>query len=216
MSTLAGLVATAVTNAENSTSQLTTELVGMKGHTGVLVRHLYNNLAAMPSTTALFVQPYTGDGLCSALNANSATFVSVNDTTTYPTNMQALAANVDLFKGSNTVTLNDVDWNNLDISGLPTFNVFSYHGSNEAGRVNSALTRYLPVLANEFVVVINDWSTSQTRDWVNRFVSDNGITVEYSKDEGDLHEGGDPPVADPAGWWTGVYVAVLKKSRFQY
>lgn len=216
MSTLAGLVATAVTNAENSTSQLTAELVGMKGHTGVLVRHLYNNLAAMPNTTALFVQPYTGDGVCSALNGNSVTVVTVNDVTTYPTNMQALAANVDMFKGTNTVTLHDVDWASMDLSGFPIINVVAYHGSNEAGRVNAALTRYLPVLANEFVVVIDDWSISQTRDWLNRCINDNGITVEYSKDEGDLHEGGDPPVVDPAGWWAGVYVAVLKKSRFQY
>jgi hypothetical protein len=216
MSTLAGLVATAVTNAENSTSQLTAELLGMKGLTGLLVRHLCNNLAAMPNTTALFVQPGTGDGLCSALIGNSVTVVTVNDVTTYPTNMQALAANVDLFKGSNTVTLNDVDWNSLDISGLPTFNVFVYHGSNEATRVNSALTRYLPLLANEFVVVINDWSTPQTRDSINRFVIDNGMTVEYSKDEGELHEGGDPTVAAAAGWWTGVHVDLLKKSRFQY
>ena len=216
MSTLAGPVGTAVTNAENSVSNITSELVGMKGHTGLLVRHLYNNLAAIPNTTALFVQPYTGDGVCSALNGNSVTVVTVNDVTMYPTNMQALAANVDLFKGSNTVTLHDADWARMDLSGLPIINVVAYHGSNEAGRVNAALTRYLPVLANEFVVVINDWSISQTRDWLNTFITDNGITVEYSKDEGDLHEGVDPPVANPTGWWTGVHVAVLKKSRFQY
>ena len=210
MSTFAGPVQAAVANAENSVSNIPPEVIELTGLTGLSVKHLYNNLAAIPNITALFVQPDSGASVCSALAGNSVTIVTVNDLTVCTVDKEALISTIQPFKGSNTVTLIEENLADVDISGLPTFNLISYNGSCEAGRVHAALNYYLPVVADEFIVVINDWY-GQTCDSVNGFISEHGLTVEYSKEEGEPHVGWDPLVGDVAGWWKRIYVAVLKK-----
>ena len=198
MSTLVAPVTTAVTNAEAGTSKLTTELQTMKGETGLTQKHLYNNLLEIPGGSILILNPVTGDNACCALYENTCTVTTVDDVTCTPTNFAALTANVELFKGNSTVHLIDSDWSVADVSGTPTFNIFAYQASMEAGRVASALYRYEKKLASEFVMVISQWQETQTQGAVEGFIADMRMTVEYSA------------VLD------NVYVAVVKKTRIQY
>lgn len=217
MSTLVAPVTTAVTNAEAGTSKLTTELQTMKGETSLLAKHLYNNLMAIPNASAMFINTVTGDNVCCAVYENTCTITAVDDVTCTPANFAAVAANVDLFKGSNTVNLINDDWKVADLSGIPPCNVIVYHGSQEAGRIASALYRYEPILEKEFVLVANDWANLQTRSSVEGFIADMRMTVEYSVSLGpDTPEGVEIPRNYPNEWGTGVYVAAVKKTRIQY
>src|SRR5512135_2256697 len=76
---LVAFVKDALARAEAGQSQLSEEVLALKGMSGRKTRHAFNNLCARPNTRYLELGCYLGSTLISALYLNAAVGVGVDD-----------------------------------------------------------------------------------------------------------------------------------------
>lgn len=141
-------------------SKLTEEALAVPGFTSLKIRHLMNNLGAI-STNFCEVGSHVGGCFCSAIFQNDiqmATSVDNFEEFNESSPMQQLLNNVEKFKPINTkFTLICKDcWGPLNLpKGIDFLN---YDGPHSLEYQRRAVTQYIPYLADEFILTIDDFS----------------------------------------------------------
>jgi hypothetical protein len=207
-----------VRRASDRQSKCTQGVLGMEGMSGVLTRHLYNNLCGLHKpdgspTRYLEIGAWKGSSTISALYNNGAhCHASIIDNwSEFGAPRAEFERNMSLFLGWPQATP-DVQVINEDCWSLKTplkhapYDVYLYDGAHSAPDHERALTVMWPWLANLFIFVVDDWNWEQAKTGTHAAlakVEALGARVEHRVD-----------VAGPEGangFWNGSGIFLIHK-----
>jgi len=206
------LIETAFQNAETKTSKITDEIVSMDGMTGTKTRHFYNNMLNTADARYLEIGTWKGSSVCSAMCGNKATVLCIDNWSEFGGPKSEFLKNFETFKGDNTASFIEQDCFQVDVSGLPKFNIYMYDGNHTADSHFKALTHYYACLDDVFIFIVDDWNWPEVRAGTADAIQKMNLKVLYEKNirltRDDTHT---PEQEARDTWWNGIYVAVLQK-----
>jgi hypothetical protein len=195
----------AVTLGWLENSKLTQEIMDIDGMSSPKVRHFLNHVTAFPECRYLEIGCWKGSTLISALYGNPAHHWAVDNWSQFDGPRDQLVANFKKFIGSDP-NLIDRDAFSLDpvAAGITGVNVYFYDGDHSDVSHRKAITHYLPSMANEFILIVDDWSVESRQIETRDAIAETGLKI--------LAEHTLPGVNNSRKlWWCGLWVAVLQK-----
>jgi hypothetical protein len=201
-------VEVALDNAEKGISKITDELINMQGYTGTKTRHFYNNLLNTEDARYLEIGTWKGSSVCSAMCGNNATVVCIDNWSEFNGPKSEFLVNFNKYKGDNHASFIEQDCYKVDVSKLPSFNMYMYDGNHEEHSHYMALSHYINCMDDMFIYVVDDWNWEKVRRGTLNSIKALNLDVLYTKEI--FTE--DPVHGVKETWWNGVYIAILKKA----
>ena len=199
----------AIKKAEKKISNLPQDVLNMEGMSSKKVRMFLNELMEA-DTRYLEIGVWKGSTFISAMYGKKPEAAFAID------NWSQFGGNATVF--SNNCVAHDVldfitfhrDCFNLsdeEKKQIKNINLYFYDGGHKAHDTKAALTYYLPMLADEFILIIDDWNWEPVKLGARAGIEETGIKI---KKEWELPADRN---GDTAKWWNGVYVAVCEKGK---
>lgn len=183
------------------------------------IRHLLNNLGEL-GTHFLDVGPHKGGSSCSAIYKNPLQTITAIDcfaSDDDPKNFNDRAQpqfldNVKKCLHHNTqFTFIKSDAFDVDLAYIPfPIDFYSYDASHTIKDQEMALTYYLPALADEFIYCCDDYGWQAVKDGTERGIELSNLEILFQQEFKTEKE------YDNDSWWTGYYIALLKKKLRSY
>lgn len=195
-----------IDDAEHGKPELTSEIVNLAGLSAPKVRRLLNALCSQPNARYLEIGVHTGSTLIPALYGNTALATCVDNWSAFDGAREAFKKNLAQFLPHRFIEVHDADcWkvNPSDLSG--SYTVYFYDGDHSRKSQYEAITRYAPLLASRFVLLVDDCNWVEPREETKRALSDLGYRVLFDRLLPGAYNG------DQAGWWNGLYVGLIEK-----
>jgi len=206
------LVETSFRNAENGISKITTDIVAMDGMSGTKTRHFYNNLLNAEDSRYLEIGTWKGSSVCSAMFGNKARVVCIDNWSEFGGPKTEFLANLEKFKGENSVQFIENDCYKVDVSALPKFNIYMYDGNHTNESHHKALSHYYDCLDDVFIFIVDDWNWQDVRNGTSDSIKKLNLKVLYEREirlTWDNSTTPEPQLSQT--WWNGIYVAILQK-----
>lgn len=199
----------AIQDADEIKSKLADDIFKLEGYSSAKVRCLLNNLVTSDDKY-LEVGTWQGSTLISALYGNNVQHhLCIDDFSQFTdgNNIKEI-----LFKNfqsvfNSTPNLIEHDAFTIDLSKInDRYTVYFYDGIHNEIAQRMALTYFYPILADEFILVVDDWSTGWgveqgTREGIKK----SNLTTVYEKCLPNI------PGKHVEEWWNGLGVFILKK-----
>lgn len=204
-----------IERAKNLQSKMDETAWSVPALSSLRIRHLMNNLGSISTRylecgvhkSGLFSSTLRNNPNISVANANDS-FAS--DETSEDKAYPQFCVNTNKCKSPETqlnLLINDtflVD--PIAVIGPVDLYLFDADHSYESQR--KAMTHFLPAMADEFIVCVDDYDWEEVRrgteDGMKDRFRENGYSLEFEQ----VFKGNDH---DNDGWWNGFYIALLKK-----
>lgn len=200
-------------NAEKGISKCSEDILKMDGMTGKRTRHLYNNLLNIPNARYLEVGVYTGSSLCACIYNNSIKYAyAIDNWSQFGGPKQQFLENIEKFKGQTPVTFIESDFEKVDCSKLPKFNVYLFDGGHSFQDHMNALIIPMECLDDIFIYIVDDWNWITVRKATLSAIENcqykilHGVELKTTPD--DSHPSGE---LCTEYYWNGVCVFLLQK-----
>ncbi len=137
----------------------------LRGMSTFKVRHFLNNVCELEDLKYLEIGTWQGSTLCSALYGNEGEFYAIdhfvkdyNRSDDGRLIKDLLFENLNRFDLQDKVSFFDADSFKFDLSNIEhKINVYFYDGAHNDWAQRDALLYYKPVLADEFIYIVDDW-----------------------------------------------------------
>lgn len=193
----------AISEAENGRPA---EFPVVPGYSSPKVRRLLNNLCSNPGAIYLEIGTHLGSTFIPALHGNEALATCIDNWSMDGHTKIDFQANLDQFLPEREVVVIESDAFQVY---LPLINqpvdVYFYDGPHDRNSHYMAFSYFNSVLADRFVVLIDDVRWAEPREETYRAIND----LKYKN----LWARTLPAKStqDPEAWWGGLYVALLEK-----
>ena len=199
-----------IANAQLGKSGLPKKVLEIDGMSSDKVRHLLNNLCALPNTSYLEIGVWKGSTWISALYGNSnviTSAVAIDDWSEFNAPKKEFFKNISKFLRSRVgrfYSENAFDLCKDQIFKKPVTTYF-YDGNHSALSQELAFTYYNDVLDDVFVAIVDDWNFYEVPLGTYAAFDKLGYTILYEMILPAGYNG------DRDNWWNGLYVAVIRK-----
>lgn len=196
-----------IDDAEQGKPELTPKVVNMDGFSSPKVRRLLNRLCSQPGASYLEIGVHTGSTLIPALYGNQAAATAIDNWSLMGEEIRnGLKANVRRFLPKREINFIEADCFTIDPVMLKrSINVYFYDGDHSKEAQYKAITYFAPILASEFVLVVDDCNWEEPREETKHALNDLHYKVVKSWLLPGAYNG------DTAGWWNGLYVGLIEK-----
>lgn len=196
-----------IDDAEHGKPELPDELAIFEGgFSAPKVRRLLNALCSQPDANYLEIGVHIGSTLIPALYGNMAHATAIDNWSLMGNCRNELDANLNQFLPKRVINLVEADCFKIALDTILTgVNVYFYDGDHKKAAQYKAVVRYAPVLADRFVLLIDDWNWEEPREGTRQALAD--LKVKIIKEwilPGAFN-------GDAAGWWNGLYVGLIEK-----
>lgn len=180
--------------------------VQIEGFTSNLVKGLLNNLLQYEDASYLEIGVWQGSTFVSALYKNNPKLaVAIDNFSEFGGSEEIFLKNCSQYLTCDYKLLNH-DALSIDKSIISTpINIYFYDGYHSEESQYRAIEYYYDVLADKFILLIDDWNWEQVKRGTNKVIQNLNLNVEYVVELPARWNG------DEDQWWNGVYAAVLKK-----
>lgn len=208
-------VNTAFEKALRNESKITQEIIDMEGMSGINTRHFYNNLLNCDDARYLEIGTWKGSSVCSAMCGNKAKVVCIDNWSQFGGPKSEFLTNFKKFKGANYAMFIEKDCYQVDVDGLPSFNIYMYDGEHSKENHGRALTHFYNCLDDVFVFIVDDWNWRQVREGTLESFRDLDLELLYSREIRTTWDDRDVIFGSPEqrSWHNGIFVAILKKRK---
>lgn len=184
-------------------SKLTDEILRLSGMSTPNIRNLLNNIVSMEGARYLEVGVWRGATFVSALYGNAPDYACAVDD--WSVNSRPyFDANVEKFIDTEFSMLSCDAFEAKPEKGI---NIYFYDAGHTQDDQYMALEYYYPYLADEFILIVDDYNHEMVMMGTQSAIKDLGFKVLFSKRLG----AGTYCDRVPREWWLGLYVTVLKK-----
>jgi len=196
-----------ISNAENGKPELTEAVLSIPGFSSPKVRRLLNALCSQPDANYLEIGVHVGSTFIPAVYNNAARATCIDRWQMFEGAREKFREHVALYLAGREVTIIDHECFTVDLSLIPAnVSVYFYDGDHTTEAQYKAVTYFAPVLADQFVIVVDDCNWEEPREETKHALKDLGYTVEYDVLLPGKYNG------DRIGWWNGLYVALVSKA----
>ena len=206
----------ALDRAMASDSKITKEILEMSGMSGKKYRHFINNLIeSIDDPRYLEVGVYAGSTLCSAIFGNRVTATAIDNWSYEQQPIEALFTNLARFKGPEArVSFLDRDFRQVDFATLGIHDIYLFDGPHAEADQYDGVMIAQPALAQEYVLIVDDWNWAAVRHGTWRAVKELGLGLDVIAEIRTAADGVDPPVAFQfSDWHNGYLIAAVCKNR---
>jgi len=186
--------------AEEGKSKCPPEVLSIEGMSSHKTRHFLNNLS---KTNYLEIGIWKGSTFVAANYGNDNYAVGIDNFSEFANPMNDLHRNLQLLK--NKYQFIQSDCFEVDISKFPLFDVYFYDGCHDEEAQYKGMQYYNPVLANEFILIVDDWNWDYVRNGTRRAISDLKWNIVK---EWELYARWNQ---DTENWWNGLFVGLVTK-----
>ena len=216
------IIKKAVDNANAGVSKLPREVLDLEGMSSNRIRHLLNNIISLQGNSARYLEVgvWKGSTTISALYNNTLEYHTCIDNFTqfngprieFQKNCRIHLSyeNRVNFLDCDCFEINPADFNIKDI------NTYLYDGEHSAASQYRGITHYYESLANEFILIVDDFNWEEVQRGTRDAIRDKNIKVQY-----EVHlpaypvttqgQWGPEIAGDKINWWNGYYVAHCTK-----
>lgn len=205
----------AIAQANVFKSKLSPEALAVPMLGSLKIRHLLNNLGAI-STHFLEVGSHVGGSYCSTVFGNK-NLVSATAIDNFCEDFANIDAERELSKNASIFSPELLNWHlvNQDCFTIKkeqiqnNIDLYNYDGNHSEESQCKAITHFLPMMADEFILVVDDYAGApefgQVKEGTQRGIKESGVIVLYEQEL----------ITDPKWpndtWHNGYYVALLRK-----
>jgi precorrin-6B methylase 2 len=199
-----------IDDAENGKPELPDEVLHVQGFSAPKVRRLLNALCSQPGARYLEIGTYCGSTFIPALYGNEAEAMCIdyfkgNWQQVYDSRLRFLTNTQRLIPGREFRII-DGDCFQVALEQMPReVNVYFYDGDHSHDAQYEAIKHYAPALANQFVLLVDDWNWQEARTGTQQAIEELGYTIIADHQLIGEYNG------DQVGWWNGLYVALIEK-----
>lgn len=205
-----GQIKKAIADAVDNRSQLDAGPLSVGGFTSIKIRHLLNNLAKQ-SIAYFEVGSHIGATYISAVYKNEPELCggyyacdNFSEFNRDGNTKQRFLENCEKHLVSHY--LMDIDcWDITKIHEVRHTDLYLYDGAHDYESQKKAVTHFAPLMADEFVMLVDDASWEQVRRGTMDGIREAGLEVLY---EQTLWNGVE---SDADWWWNGIMVLLLKR-----
>ena len=197
----------AIEEADKLTSKIDSDVMSeLKGLSSPRVRHLLNNLASQ-AKSYLEVGCYLGGTLRAALHGNEhLTAYAVDNFSMSPDTRNQFFKNTDMLK----FEFFEEDSFSLDVKKIKQpIELYFFDGCHSVDAQYKAVTHFLPAMADEFVMVIDDWDMNKVR------VGTHTAMIDYKIKPIEKYElkgaSGESEEKRHETWWGGLACFLIRK-----
>lgn len=207
-------VRSAFTRANQKQSKLDHNVLSLYGMCGDKNRHLFNNLCNFEGCEYIEIGSLAGASLCSALYHNDISATAIDNWSQFGGPKDQFQKNVAQYKGISDLTVIEQDCFEVDISKLPTCNVFYYDGEHSKQNQYRGIEYYQSLFDDYTILIVDDWNWQQVREGSKEAIAKLGLKPIYEKEIILPQEDVDdmPRHKGAKTWWNGIYVAILEKA----
>lgn len=201
------LLAQLIDDAEHGKPDLPADVLNVQGYSAPKVRRLLNALCSQPGAVYLEIGVCYGSTFIPAVYGNEAQATCID-------HWQMFAGSRAMFDGNVKRLIPDREFTALwgdcfsdEIKAQikPGVTVYFYDGAHDREAHYQALMQYAPLLADRFVLIIDDWNWSEPNHGTKQALE----TLNYTRLAEHNLEGAYN--GDQAGWWNGLYVGLFQK-----
>lgn len=201
----------AIDNATKRESNLRIDNFDVPALASLQIRHLLNNLGAL-ANNYLECGVHKGGCFTSSISFNGnikfATAVDSfeSDHMDGETAKPQFLSNTEKHKPVETdFKLIQSDCFSVDLNEIPKgVDFYLYDAGHSEDDQRKALSYYYPVLANEFILCVDDYDLPEVQKGTQDGIKEMGLRIQFEK----ILIGNDH---DNESWWRGYYIALLKK-----
>jgi len=215
---LIGHVSDAFKRTISLETALPDSVLGMRGMSGKKYRMFINHLVGTVGDRYLEVGSFTGSTVCAALWGNSAAATCIDDFSGWgPLKKQAGNRTRNRFRRATAdldVALIDSDFRHVDYRTLNSHRVYLYDGPHEYQDHKDALILAAPALADEFVLIIDDWNWKDVRRGTEDGLEEAGMTVLHRIDIRTTDDGSHARLSGwQSDWHNGYLIATVRRGE---
>lgn len=211
--TLIEHVENAFAKAERLQSKISQDIIDIEGMTGLMTRHLYNNLLNMEDARYLEIGIWKGSSSCAAMYGNNAKVELIEDFSGFGSPRDECLDNLGKYGNDNWI-LHEECCFKIDINKLGKFNIYLFDADHSENSTKLGISYYLPVLDDTFILIMDDWNMKDVRSGTRNGIIENNLKILWSKEIRLTHDNSHTPddIAK-ATWHNGIAVYILKKPK---
>lgn len=205
------LIEESIVKAYRHESKLSKPAAHVPSFTGTKVRHLLNNLGSMPDLHYLEIGVHKGGTFVATNYKNKlVSSVAVDNWSEFAQggfSKEEFLRYTGEFLDKGSFRFIEQDCWTLTKEQLPnSVNLYFYDGNHSAESQEKALTHFYDFLADEFVLLVDDYSWPDPNKGTKNGINKTNLKIIYER-EMYTPEGEEPG----HHWWNGFYVALCKK-----
>ncbi len=190
------------------------ELLAIHGMSGKKYRYFINNLIeALDAPKYLEVGVWAGSTLCSAIFGNRVTATAIDNWSQYGGPSDQFFVNLARFKGAEAkVSFLEKDFREVDFKSLGCHDVYLFDGPHSEADQFEGLTLAQPALAEDFVVIVDDWNWAPVRSGTLGAIRKLGVTINFVAEIRTTLDGSHPTMSGKSSdWHNGYFIAACSK-----
>lgn len=199
-----------IANADRGISQLSKEALSLEGLSSKKVRHLLNNLCAMPGANYLEIGTFKGSTWIAALYNNHLTIssaIAIENWSQFAGPRDQFIKNCELFLKNAKYQIIEQDCFHTDLNLFSNpINLYFYDGDHTALAQEKAFTYFDEIFDHTFIAIIDDW---------NHIEVPKGTYAAFKQLHYDILFEVTLPArwnGDLDNWWNGIHVVVIRKA----
>lgn len=199
-------IETAIKQGQQEISKLAPNITKMRGMSSRKFRHFLNNLITNESKY-LEIGVWRGSTFISALYNNAPKVATgIDNFSEFRGPKDIFLKNCQTYLPNNIYNFIDKDCFKIDLNAefKNTYNIYFYDGNHEQLSQELALTYYLPILEDIFILLVDDWCSEKVKVGTKLGIAKNNLKILYEKE---IYSTGN----DSNNWWNGLYIAILAK-----
>lgn len=195
-----------IEEAANGKPVLPTEIETVPGFSSPRVRRLLNALCSQPGTVYLEIGVHVGSTFIPAVYGNGAQATCIDNWQMFAGAREQFQVHVKQYIPDRVINVIDHDCFTVDRARIPQgVNVYFYDGDHSAQAQYNALAYFAPVLADQFVLLVDDCNWEEPREETKRAIKELGFREVWGELLPGAYNG------DQDQWWNGLYVALIEK-----
>lgn len=192
-------------NTFNGTSKLSRDVLNVAGWCPPNIRHFLNNLCSFNGCKYLEVGTFQGASLLAASYRNPGEFHGIDDFSQFDNVRNNLDVNLQKFQSETNISFHEGDCWAVDPSAYTGVNVYLYDGDHSLSSQTKGVTHFFPAMADEFVLLVDDYSWKDSTAGAAAGLADLDITVKLRVE---VHDD-----CNERGWWNGLLALFCKKGK---
>jgi hypothetical protein len=202
-----------IQDAELYKSNVIPEILGITGFTGHKALHFYNNLLNFHDARYLEIGTWYGSSSCAAMYKNKSVITCIDNWSEFMGPKNECLANIERYKGENTVDFIEKDCWTIQNSELKKYNMYMYDACHFRESHAKALTHYVDVMDDIFIYLVDDWDWKKVQNGTYDAIESLGLKILYKRDIHMIEDGTDEPCASSkSDWWNGIGIFVFSKN----
>lgn len=195
-----------IQDAVDGKPDLPDEVLHLPGFSSPRVRRLLNALCSQTGAVYLEIGVHVGSTFIPAVYDNEAQATCIDHWKMFTGAHEQFLKHVAQFIPQRKINVIEGDCFAVDLSLIHSpVNVYFYDGDHCREAQRKALTYFAPVLADQFVLLVDDCNWEEPREETKKAITAQGWSEVYGELLPGAYNG------DKEQWWNGLYVGLIEK-----